>query len=121
MGYFERVRFLKKANTLTLTPVRKIDSEKDEKERVTLLVPRFKNTRLRQFMLSGRRFPFIRIHLDELGSKTWKLMDGESRVEELIDKMRSGEENLGGDLESRVTQFIFKLYQERYITFKEIE
>lgn len=83
MNFFERRRFLKKANLLELTPVRLHEHEEEEKGKVVILVKKFKNVRFSRFAL-GRHSPVIRIRLDEIGSEVWKAMDGVSNVAALL-------------------------------------
>jgi hypothetical protein len=121
MGYFRRVKFLKRANTLDLTPVRKLDSRMEDNGNITLLVPKFKNRALQRFLLSDRRSPIIRIRLDNPGTKLWQAIDGTRTVGSIIARLKDDREERPAEIEERVSKFIFKLYQERYISFKEIE
>jgi hypothetical protein len=103
-----------------LTPVRIHPHEVGEDGRVTLIVPKFKNQVLSQWLIPRGKSGHFRIHLDELGSATWLFIDGESNVSEICLKL---EENLGDKIspaQSRVTKFLTLLYDQRYITFREL-
>ena len=65
---------------------------------------------------------FIRIHLDDIGTAIWLMIDGVKTIREICalllnehpEKLNPPEET-----EERVVKFISRLYQERYITFSE--
>lgn len=123
MNLFQRRKILKKANYLDLTPVRIFNHEIREDDKVNILLPRFKNKIARRMFKPPKKSNDIPIKLDEIGSAIWLLIDGKLRVMEICekmktlypDKMQPLEEN-----EKRVTQFLSLLYQQRYISFKEI-
>ncbi|MCK9204122.1 MAG: PqqD family protein [Bacteroidales bacterium] len=124
MNLFQRRKILKKVNFLDLHPVRKLEHQIREDGDVTLLMPRFRKKI--EFALFQPRFRdrFIQIKLDHPGSHTWLMIDGTSSVSEicnrLIDQL-SGEPGALKEMEERVTKFLSLLYQERYISFMEIE
>jgi Coenzyme PQQ synthesis protein D (PqqD) len=123
MNFFERRRFLKKANLLDLTPVRLHEHEEEEKDKVVILVKKFKNVRFSYFAL-GRHSPVIRIRLDEIGSEVWKAMDGVSDVATMLDRLNTLWHDLPektNGLEKRLTGFLSIMYDNRYISFREIE
>jgi hypothetical protein len=123
MNFFERRRFLKKANLLDLTPFRLFEHEEEETGQVIILVKKFKNARFSHFVL-GRRSPVIRIRLDEIGSEVWKAMDGSSNVAVLLDHLtrrwNDVPEKICG-LEERLAGFLSIMYDNRYIGFREME
>jgi flagellar motor switch protein FliG len=124
MNFFERRRFLKKANLLDLAPIRMYDYE-EEKEtgRVVILVRKFKNVRFAHFAL-GRHSPVIRIKLDETGSEVWKTIDGVSNVAALLDHLNTRWSDIPektSELEKRLAGFLSIMYDNRYIGFREIE
>jgi hypothetical protein len=122
MNFFKRRRFLKNANLLELTPVRLHQNETGEEGRTVLLVPKFKNADIGRFML-GNRAAFFRIKLDDMGSEVWNVIDGKSKVADLIsrlqDKWKETPEKTE-ELERRFAAFLGQLYDNRYITFKEL-
>ena len=122
MNFFQRSRFLKKANTLELTPLRLLDHTAGEGAKVSLLLPRFQGTPWRPLLQNRVRRKFIPIKLDEFGSATWLLIDGRSTVAVICQRLREqfpAALRPGDDTEDRVTKFIFLLYDQRYITFRE--
>ncbi len=123
MNFFERRRFFKKANLFDLTPVRLHEHEEEESGKVVILVKKFKNDRFSNFAL-GRRSPVIRIRLDEIGSEVWKAIDGVSNVATLFDLLNKRwidipEKTRG--LDKRLAGFLSIMYDNRYISFREIE
>ena len=88
-----------------------------------ILMPRFKHPILKKALQPNWKPEFIRIHLDESGSLIWQSIDGLLSVRELClavenvspDKFTEAEETV-----KRVTQFLSLLYQERYISFRQI-
>ena len=123
MNFFERRQFLKKANLLDLTPVRLHEHEEGETGKVVILVKKFKNDRFSRFAL-GRHSPVIRIRLDEMGSEVWKEIDGVSNVAVLINNLNTQWNNIPektDGLEKRLAGFLSIMYDNRYISFREIE
>jgi hypothetical protein len=103
--------------------VRLHEYEEEETGKVVILVKKFKNVRFSHFAL-GRRSPVIRIKLDEIGSEVWKTIDGESNVAVLLDHLNrrwSDPPEKTSGLEKRLAGFLSIMYDNRYISFREIE
>lgn len=102
------------------TPIRQSEYKTDENGIVTLIVPKFKNLRLNDFLFHPRK-RFFKIALDELGSVVWLQIDGHTNVAWICKKVIEicGERIL--PVEERVTKFLTTLYENRYISFAEIE
>ncbi len=123
MNFFQRRKILKKANYLDLTPVRIMEHEIREDGKVNILLPRFKNKFSSALFQPARKAREIAIKLDGPGSAIWLMIDGVISVHRICenmndlhpDKMQPPEET-----EKRITQFLSLLYQQRYITFREI-
>jgi hypothetical protein len=124
MNFFQRRRIFKKANFLDLRPVRVLGHETREDGGISLLMPRFKNRINSALFQPNSKGKTINIKLDRFGGHTWLLIDGDSNVSAICerlqmqfpDELKSIEET-----EERVTRFLSFLYQQRYITFREIE
>ena len=124
MKLSERRRFLKKANTLDLIPLRLLDHTAGEGAKVSLLFPRFQGTIWKPLLQNRVRKKFIPIKLDEFGSAVWLLIDGNTPVAGISQKLcELFPEKLvpGEDTDDRVAKFIFLLYSQRYISFKEFQ
>jgi hypothetical protein len=123
LNFFERRKILKKVNYLDLTPVRQMEFETREDGKVDIFLPRFRHPILKRALQPRWKQEFIRIHLDEMGSLIWLQIDGAINVNELCRHLQAAHpEKLHPpeETEKRVTQFLSLLYQQRYITFREI-
>lgn len=124
MNFFVRRKFLKKANFLDLTPVRVVNHEIRDNGNVTILMPRFRKKWISTLFQPRSKSQFITIRLDRFGSETWLLIDGHHKVSELCEQMKNqftGELGNGEAAEERITRFLSLLYDQRYITFVEIQ
>lgn len=120
MNFFQRRKILKSTNAYDLIPVSRIKHKIEEDGNVTVLVPKFSNEKISNFML-GRRGKFISIHLDETGSFVWLQIDGIKTIRNISENLQ---EHFGETLEQsgvRVNKFMTRLYDERYITFRQLE
>ena len=120
VNFFERRKILKSTSLLDLTPFRKIKHKDEESGNITLLYPKFKNGKISKFML-GNKTPFIHMNLDELGTASWLLIDGKRKVGEIAEAL---EEQFGEKVKpahQRLGKFLSLLYENKYISFKEIQ
>ena len=123
VGFFKRRKILKRISAQDLVPVHLLEHESGE-DRVYLLLPRFKSSWLSRAMKPLNRKPYIRIKLDRFGSATWLLIDGIRTVNEITNTLIStppGQLDSEADLFPRVNQFMTMLYQQRFITFRQIQ
>jgi hypothetical protein len=91
---------------------------------ITLLMPRFRSKVNSTLFQPGSKEKFIFIKLDRFGGHTWLLIDGQANVAQICSKLKEQfPEELQPleETEARVTNFLSRLYQERYITFREIQ
>jgi len=124
MNFLKRRRILKKANFLDLRPVRELGHEERKDGGINLLMPRFKNRINSSLFQPPSKGKFIQIKLDRFGGHTWMLIDGTSTVLQICGMLKekfSGELSPIEETEDRVTKFLLLLYQQRYITFREIQ
>lgn len=123
-SFFARRKILKSISTLELIPIALVSHEKTDNNKIKLLISRFSRKWL-QFMFTGeKRSKEFRISLDETGSSIWLLIDGTRTVEAIVNKLNADMTNKSlsvENLEQRVSIFISRLYQEEYITFKQLE
>ena len=123
MNFFQRRKILKSVNYLDLTPVRLMEHQLTDEGKIDILLPRFKRGFWREVYRKSQKGEFIYIHLDEIGSAIWLLIDGLKMVNEIcIELQESKAEKLQPpeETEKRVTDFLSLLYREKYITFREI-
>jgi len=124
MNFFERKRLLKNTNALDLTPVRVLGHSIREDGNVTLLMPRFRNKYWSRMFQPRTKRLHIHINLDKFGSHTWLLIDGVRQVSGICERLKEqfpGQFQPVEETEERVSKFIFLLYQQRYITFREFD
>ncbi|NLH60584.1 MAG: PqqD family protein [Ignavibacteriales bacterium] len=107
-------------NLLGLTPFHNREFEVSSNNRVTLLEPKFTNKILVRFLVPRLKSKNLRISLDEIGSETWLLINGNNNVSEICSSLRM---KFGDDMkqvEERVTKFLTDLHQHDVIKFKEL-
>ena len=91
--------------------------------RIDILLPRFKNSVLNQVSKNSKKGEYIYIHLDKIGSLIWNSVDGNRNVHSICNEMNEKYPDIlnpSAETEKRVTEFLSRLYQERYISFREI-
>lgn len=120
LSFKERKKILKNANTLELTPVKIYSDEKNDEDLVTVIVPKFRNKYAVKFISPKLKSDHFRIKLDKFGSAVWESINGKHKVEKIIIdiKNRFGDELI--QEEERITKFIFQLYTQGFISFKEL-
>ncbi len=122
MRFGRKRRILKRINALDLVPVRLSKVEEGEGGKLSLVIPRFRNEKLRSFLVPAGKKDHFRIHLDRLGTEAWKAMDGASSVGDICRHIRESiPREATPDLEERMTKFVGKLYDERYISFQQLD
>ena len=111
-------------NYLTLTPIRKVQEFSEIDGKITLLVPKFKNELFSSWFIPRQKSTHFKIHLDELGSQVWWLIDGYRTVEEicsLLNDFLAKQNKPATQLEERVTLFLSDLYKSEFISFNEAQ
>ena len=119
LNFFRRRKILRRLNTLDATPVRSCRHETDKDGHVMVVVPKFRKDWINETFLRSRPRNF-RVKLDESGTATWLLIDGSRTVNEICKQL---EQQMGDEVqpvEERVSKFMSVLYEQRYITFKEL-
>ena len=87
-------------------------------------MPRFKSRVNAALFQPPSKGKFIFIKLDRFGGHTWVNIDGNATVAQICEKLKEQfpEELIPvEETEERVTKFLSLLYQQRYITFIEIQ
>jgi hypothetical protein len=123
VSFFRRRKVLKEVNSLDLHPVRMIGSEKREEENINLLLPRFNNRLASKIFQPHWKEKFIKIKLDAFGSAVWELCDGIKDVNEICNNLQEQFPGKFGNLDEtheRVGKFMSVLYQQKFISFKEL-
>ena len=121
LTFNERKKILKSANTLELTPFKIYSDEKNEDELVTVIIPKFKNKIAVKLISPRLKSDHFKIKLDKFGSAVWEKINGKLKVDHIIKDVKK---NFGDELqqeEERITKFIFQLYTQGFISFKELK
>lgn len=121
MNFFERRKILKNTNSFDLTPIKLVDHEVEENGFVSLLMPKVYNKLMKIILEPKLKSKFIKIKLDEIGSSVWLSIDNKKNIsviaKELVDKFNDKIQ----PVEERLPKFFSQLYEQKFITFKELE
>jgi hypothetical protein len=74
-------------NLLELRPLRNLEWEEGENGTVVLLIPKFRNSWMKRWVVPRLRKPDFRVKTDRVGSFVWKRCDGTSTVLEIAGAM----------------------------------
>ncbi len=110
----------KSQNFLDMTPIPKVGYEQKDDGTISLLIPRFKNEWAKRLFISKNKSPFIKANLDELGSRTFKLANGERTIYEISKLLEDQSSEEIADAMMRVSKFFGALYTNHLIEIKEI-
>jgi hypothetical protein len=120
LSFKERKKILKSVNTLDLTPIKLYSEQLSEDELVIVIVPKFKNKIAVKFISPNLKSDHFKIKLDKFGSVVWKSMNGKTKVEQIIKNLNKKFGDEIKEADKRTTKYIFQLYQQGFISFKEI-
>lgn len=120
LSFKERKKILKSTNTLDLTPIKLYSEEVESDELVTVIIPKFKNKLAVKIISPKLKSDHFRIKLDKFGSAVWLDINGNIKVEQIIKDLKKKFGDELQDAEDRITKFIFQLYSQGFISFKEI-
>jgi hypothetical protein len=123
-GFFKRRKILLATNGLDLVPIALVQHEINEDGKLKLIIPRFQNKLLESIFTGKKKGKFYRISLDNIGAEVWKLIDGHRTIGEISEILAktNHENNIPFEEgEKRVVAFVTRLYQERYLSFRQFE
>lgn len=121
LSFKERQKILKSANTLDLTPIKLYSEETDNSNNiVTVIIPKFKNRFAVKYISPKLKSDHFKIKLDKFGSAVWQKINGKTKVDQIIKHLEKTYADEIQQAEERTTKFIFQLYSQGFITFKEI-
>lgn len=121
LSFLERRKILKGKNTLELTPLRLYSYKTDQRSSVTIIIPKFKKKFALKYITPLLKSPDIKLNLDEYGSFAWLNMDGKTKVSTIVKNMKEKFGENFQQAEYRISKYITQLYEQRLITFKEIQ
>lgn len=119
-SFSERRKILKKANYLELHPIRLHNEEIDQENLVTILIPKFTNRVLVKYLVPKMKSPTIKLKLDELGSASWLMFDGKKSVGAIAAALKDKFGDKIQPVNERLTKFLTGLYEQKLISFTEI-
>lgn len=120
LSFKERKKILKSANTLDLTPIKLYSDEKGKDDLVIVIVPKFKNKIAVKLISPKLKSDHFKIKFDKFGSAVWLMVDGKMKIGQMIKNLKN---KFGDEIQQeqeRTTKFIFQLYEQGFISFKEI-
>ena len=120
LSFKERKKILKSVNTLDLTPIKLYSDIENNDELVTVIVPKFKNKIVLKLVSPKLKSDHFKIKLDKFGSTVWSKINGKTKVDQIIKDLKK---KFGDEIQEeneRTTKFIFQLYEQGFISFKEI-
>ncbi|HEX9252638.1 MAG TPA: PqqD family protein [Ignavibacteriaceae bacterium] len=120
LSFKERKKILKSVNTLDLTPIKLYSDEQNEDKLVTVIIPKFKNKIVVKLVSPKLKSDHFKVKLDKFGSAVWLKINGKTKVDQIIKDLK---QKFGDEIQEeneRTTKFIFQLYEQGFISFKEI-
>jgi len=108
-------------NSMDLHPITLAKYEIDDNNRVRIFIPKFKNIIFVNLLKKFNRKNYYTVKLDKSGSMVWNNIDGMKTVEEICNKVKN-EMNINDEnFEQKTVKFLYMLYKQKAISFKEIE
>lgn len=108
-------------NLLLLVPFHNIKWCLTEDGKVDLLTPKIKIEKIRRLFEKRNQSDYYKVHLDDIGSSVWKLINGQRTVETIAKEIHV---KFGSEIEpifERLGEFIRQLHQKKFISFKNYE
>ena len=102
-------------NFLDYVPVRKVGWDRDEQGKVYLKKEKTRNKLIIKFIDLFNRSHFINIHLDQLGTSAWLLVDGKRDVRRISKMMKMEFSEDSQQLEERLGFFFALLRKNNFI------
>jgi hypothetical protein len=102
-------------NFLDYVPVRKVEWERDEQGKVYLKKEKTRNKLMKKIIDLFNRSHFINLHLDQLGTSAWLLIDGKRKVREISEMMKAEFSEDLRRLEERLGFFFVLLKKNNFI------
>ena len=110
-----RFRKPEPTNLLELRPERKAEWETADDGLVVLLIPKFRNPFMVQWVLPMLTSKVFRVKLDAYGSFVWKQCDGSITVADVGERMKSEFGEAAEPVFERIGKFINKLEREEFM------
>lgn len=105
---------------MELTPIRRYEHVEKDTGLVDVLVPRFNDKVFGRILQPRLKNKYIKANLDDIGTLTWKLIDGTSQVYQIAEALSSEFGERVHPSNDRLIAFLNQLYRNDFIYFKEI-
>ncbi|MFC2154886.1 hypothetical protein ACFLRB_00135 [Acidobacteriota bacterium] len=102
-------------NFLDVVPVRKVEWDHDEQGKVYLKKEKTRNKLMKKIIDLSHKSQFINIHLDQLGTSAWLLVDGKRNVRRISEMMKTEFNEDLRKLEERLGFFFALLKKNNFI------
>jgi coenzyme PQQ synthesis protein D (PqqD) len=107
-------------NYLEMTPKAIHEHEIGTDKCVWVHVPRFDNPFFNKLLPRGKK-SYIKANLDEFGSACWLQIDGNTKVQQIGERLLEQFGEKVDPVYDRLTQFLTILYTNKFIDFIELE
>jgi len=118
LGYFKKKQILKNKNLLDLTPICIVAFKEGDDKIITLHAPRFKKNWISN-LLAGNKEGVAFIKLDNFGTSTWLLIDGERNIHQIANELVRVYGEQINPVYERLATYFSQLYKNKYITWSE--
>jgi hypothetical protein len=108
-------------NLLDLIPETNCRWDRADDGRIYLLVPRFKNKIMRHIGLRLGRSEWVKIFLDEIGTRSWDLIDGSRTVAEIGETLEREMGEKVNPVYERLAEFMVILHRNRFVILRNRE
>jgi len=108
-------------NLLGFRPRRSLRWREDKQGKVVVLRPKLGDGRVGRWISRQLQNPFYRIRLDDVGTLVWQCCDGQTRLTDIVTRMR---QRFGVEIEpaeERLFYFIGQLYRAKLISIEDEE
>jgi hypothetical protein len=93
-----------------------VDHVFTDNSKIDLHVPRFKNNKLAKWLVPRNKKPFVAVHLDETGSRVWKLIAENKSFTQIVEQLSfESSEVSKEEWEERIARFAFMLERGKLI------
>ncbi len=109
------IKSFKNANLLDMIPVSIVDHRFNDKGKVDLLIPKFKNEKFARWFIPRNHSLYYFLHLDEQGTQVWVNIDGKTNIRDICKRLTDFHDD---EITERVGKFITQLFEAKCITFR---
>ncbi len=102
------------AEWLHLFPITQMEYERDDNNRIVVLVPHNDNW-LTRTILPNPKKPAKKVHLDEVGTFVWERCDGNLSIAEICDHLHNEFGEKVNPVEERTVMFVQQMFQAKFL------